>query len=161
MSQALGRIVKSNFILIFVTMLVGAFVSFIAYADTPATMPDLPVSPDFLDFLVASFNGIKGASIFGAAAIMIQLIIKALDQPFANHFFGKRSGLNKLLIVSGLTFAVTPIGLISGAGLTVSAALVHSSTLASFMVFLNQLYKQAVEQKASADLKKQLDRIPK
>lgn len=120
----------------------------------------LPVSPEFLDFLVASFNGMKGASVFGAAAIMIQLIIKALDQPFSKHWFGNKSGFNKLLIISGLTFAVTPLGLISGAGLSIGAALMHSTTLASFMVFLNQLYKQAMEEKAKKALAKQMNKLP-
>lgn len=121
----------------------------------------LPVSPEFLDFLVASFNGAKGASVFGAAAIMIQLILKALDQPFSKHWFGNKSGLNKLLIISALTFAVTPLGLVSGAGLSIGAALLHSSTLASFMVFLNQLYKQASEAKAEKELAKKMNSLPK
>lgn len=121
----------------------------------------LPVSPEFLDFLVASFNGIKGASIFGASAIAIQLIVKALDQPFSRHWFGNKSGLSKLLIISGLTFAVTPLGLISGAGLSFGAAMLHSSTLASFMVFLNQLYKQVTEAKTKKALDKKLDTLPK
>lgn len=108
---------------------------------------NLQVTPDFLEYLVASFNGIKGASVFGGAAIVVQLIIRALDQPFSKHFFGNTSGLNKLLIVSALTFAVTPIGLISGAGLSLGAALMHSSTLTTFMVFLNQLYQQAQKAK--------------
>jgi len=114
---------------------------------------DLGATPDFLDFLVASFNGIKGASVFGAAAIMVQLLIKAIDQPFAKRFFSNSSGLNKMLIVTGLTFAVTPLGLISGAGLGISAALVHSSTLTAFMVFLNQLYQQAQQAKSDKALR--------
>lgn len=144
MTQALVRFTKSNFLLVLVTMLAAAFVSLVAYSQDAVT---LPVTPDFLDYLVASFNGIKGASVFGGAAIMIQLILKALDQPFAKHFFSNRSGLNKLLIVSALTLAITPLGLITGACLTIPAALVHSSTLTAFMVFLNQLYQQAQKQK--------------
>lgn len=126
-------------------VLVSVFVGFVAYAQ--GTVPDLPVTPDFLDYLVKSMNGIKGAGTIGAAAIMIQLIIKALDQPFAKHFFSNRSGLNKILIVSALTLAVTPLGLVTGAGLTIPAALVHSSTLTAFMVFLNQIYQQAQKAK--------------
>lgn len=137
------------------------FADIVENSGLPEATANLPVSPEFLDFLVASFNGAKGATVFGAAAITIQVIIKALDQPFSNYFFGKRSGLNKLLIISGLTFAVTPIGLIAGAGLSVSAALLHTSTLASFMVFLNQLYKQASEAKAQKDLAKTIDSLPK
>lgn len=127
----------------------------------PEAQAALPVSPEFLDYLVASFNGIKGASIFGAAALVVQLILKALDQPFSKHWFGNKSGLSKLLIISGLTFAVTPLGLISGAGLSVGAALMHSTTLASFMVFLNQLYRQAMEAKAKKALDAKLDTTAK
>ncbi len=127
----------------------------------PEATASLPVTPEFLDYLIASFNGIKGASVFGAAALIVQLILKALDQPFSKHWFGNKSGLSKLLIISGLTFAVTPLGLISGAGLSFGAAMLHSSTLASFMVFLNQLYKQAMEAKAKKALDKQINSLPK
>lgn len=127
----------------------------------PEASASLPVSPEFIDYLVASFNGIKGASTLGAAALIVQVILKALDQPFAKHWFGHKSGFSKLLIVSGLTFAITPIGLITGAGLSVSAALLHSTTLASFMVFLNQLYTQAKEAKAQKELDKKIDSLPK
>lgn len=127
----------------------------------PEATAALPVSPEFIDYLIASFNGIKGASTLGAAALIVQLILKALDQDFAKHWFGKKTGFSKLLIVSGLTLAVTPLGLITGAGLSVGAALMHSTTLASFMVFLNQLYTQAKEAKAQKELAKKIDTLPK
>lgn len=106
------------------------------------------VTADFLTFLIASMNGLPGAGVMGGAAILVQVLLKALDQPFANQFFSKRSGLEKILIVAGLTFAVTPIGLVTGAGLPIGAALLHSSTLTAFMVFLNQIYQQAARARA-------------
>jgi hypothetical protein len=154
-----------KWVLVLVSMLVSSFAlgAIVENSGLPEATAALPVTPEFLDFLVASFNGIKGASIFGAAALMVQLLIKVMDQPFSNHFFGNRSGLNKILIVSALTFAVTPLGLVSGAGLSIGAALVHSSTLASLMVFLNQLYRQAMEAKAAKakkDLAKKIEPQP-
>jgi len=129
-----------------------AFGSILQNTGLPEAQKALPVSPEFIDFLIASFNGMKGAGVIGGAAILIQLIVKALDQPFSDHFFGKRSGFNKLLIVSALTLALTPLGLVQGAGLSIGAALLHSTTLASFMVFLNQLYKQGMIAKAKREL---------
>lgn len=103
------------------------------------------VTPDFLEYLLKSLGGIHGASALGAAGIVVQILIKALDQPFANRFFSGMNGFGKIALVSALTFTAAPLGLMAGAGLTFSAAMVHSSTLAAFMVFINQLYKQAKE----------------
>lgn len=104
------------------------------------------LTPDFLAYLIASFNGLPGAGVLGGSVILVQVIIRALNQPFANHFFSKLSGWQKLAIVAGLTFAVTPLGLIS-TGLPIGAALVHTSTLTAFQVLLNQIYLQAVKAK--------------
>lgn len=98
------------------------------------------VSPEFLQYLLVVMPEIQQAGVLGGSALIVQLIIKALDQPFAKRFFSGTTGLTKLLIVSGLTLAVTPIGLLSS-GVTLGAALWHSTTLAALMVFLNQLYQ--------------------
>jgi hypothetical protein len=89
---------------------------------------------------MASFNGTKGATVFGIAGFAIQLSIHILDRPVAKRFFSHQTRLDRLLIVSALTFAVTPLGLVSAAGISLSAALIHTSTLTAFMVFLNQIH---------------------
>jgi hypothetical protein len=103
------------------------------------------VTPDFLNFLIASLNGLPGAGVLGGAAIVVQLLLRAMSQPFAGAFFAKRSGLEKIAIVAALTFAVTPLGLMAGAGLSAGAAFTHSATLTAFMVFLNQIAQQATK----------------
>jgi len=105
------------------------------------------LDPSFIEFLKVSFNGLKGAGVLGGSAIVVQIIIKALAQPFAGCFFERLTGFNKLLVVSALTMLVTPIGLMSGAGLSLGASLLHSSSLTSFMVFIHELYKHYGEQK--------------
>lgn len=110
----------------------------------------MEVTPEFLEFLLASMNGLQGAGVLGGSLIVVQILIRALDQPFANRFFSKRSGWQKLAIVAGLTFLVTPLGLVA-TGLPIGAALLHTSTLTAFQVLINQIYAQA--KKAKADKK--------
>ena len=93
--------------------------------------------PNFLQYLADSFNGLEGASVFASSAIAIQVLLRVLDNPLVAEFF-KRKKISRLTLIAALTFMITPIGLVQGAGLTLGAAIVHSSTLMAFIAFLNQ-----------------------
>ena len=93
--------------------------------------------PNFLQYLADSFNGLEGASVFASSAIAIQVLLRVLDNPLVAEFF-KRKKISRLTLIAALTFMITPIGLVQGAGLTLGAAFVHSSTLMAFIAFLNQ-----------------------
>lgn len=93
--------------------------------------------PDFLQYLIDSFNGLEGASVIASAGLLIQALLRTLDNPVVKHFLATRK-IPRVTLIAALTFLITPIGLINGAGLTIGAAMIHSSTLLAFIVFLNQ-----------------------
>ncbi len=106
---------------------------------------------DFLGDLLQSLGGLNGASALAATAILIKLLLKFLSTPWGQNVLGKAfkdmAGGWKLTIVTGLSLAGGVIGLMTAGGLSAGAALVHSTTLAAFMVFSNQIYKQFFEKK--------------
>lgn len=105
---------------------------------------EVPVDPNlsFLQLLLKSIGDMKGATTLAIIAIVIQLLIKLLDLPLVGSWFSGTKGKTKLMIVTGLTFALAPITLVSSLGLDWGAALTHSTTLAAFMVFVNQIFVQ-------------------
>lgn len=130
--------------------------STIVYAqEVVQQMPDLaPVVQevsmfDFLTLLFQSLNGLKGASALGAAGILVQLVLAFSKTSMAGMVFKKLSGGMKLVVVTGLTVVAGVVSLML-AGITLPAALVHSSTLAAFSVFGHQAYKEFFEKKKDA-----------
>ena len=117
------------------------------YAQDPSPMP-LPGDPtvDFLKELLASIGGLKGASALTIAAVAIKLLLQLLNLPFVASLLGSKfkewNGGVKLVVVLGLSYVGGVLALmLPPTSLSVGAALVHSTTLASFMVFTNQIYQ--------------------
>lgn len=101
---------------------------------------------DFLNLLLASIGGAKGASMLAVAGIVVQLVIKFMSTTWVGQWFPQLTGAVKLVIVTGLSLAAGILALmIPPASLTLGAALVHSSTLTAFMVFGNQAYQQFLQ----------------
>lgn len=121
-----------------------------AHADDGGAVVAPAVDPtlDFLKLLLDSLGGMKGASTLAIVGIVVQLLIKLVDLPLLGSLFSGSKGWVKLVIVSGLTFALAPITLVQTQGLTWGAALVHSATLTAFMVFANQVYQHFAPAKA-------------
>jgi hypothetical protein len=91
---------------------------------------------DFINLLLKSIGDIKGATGLGIVVIIVQLLMAFFKTQLSNF-----AGKYKLLIVTFLTLVLGVLTL-KTSGLTWSAALLHSSTIAAFQVFFNQLYKQ-------------------
>jgi hypothetical protein len=108
----------------------------------------VPVSSneDFIGLLLQSLGGLKGASSLAIAGIVVQLLMKFVGTPWADKLFAN-AGPWKLIIVALLSYLSGVVGLMASAGLSFGAAALHSSVLAAFMVFLNQVYKQFIEKK--------------
>lgn len=89
-----------------------------------------------------SIGGTKGVGIMGTIVALIQILLLILKSPL-----GVVAGPYKLLLVTTLTLflGVTSLKI---QGFDWQSALMHSTTLASFQVFLNQLWKQLKEAKA-------------
>lgn len=107
-------------------------------ASTGSALIDQNTS-DFLKLLIDSLGGLKGASSLVIAGVVVQLLIKAMSLPAVGKLFSEAQGWLKLVIVTGLTLVSGVIGLMTAGGLTLGAALVHSTTLAALMVFGNQI----------------------
>ncbi len=103
----------------------------------------------FLQMLLASLGGLKGASTLAIVGAVIQMLLQFIDLPWATGVFGKMfsdwQGHKKLLTVSFLTLVGGVVSLVSLNHLSWGAALVHSTTLTAFMVFANQIYQQVTK----------------
>lgn len=104
---------------------------------------------DFITLLIQSLNGLKGAGALGAAAVLVQLVLAFAKTPLAGMFFEKLPSGLKLVTVTGLSVLAGVVALLVS-GVTLGAALVHSSTLAAFTVFAHQVYKHFFQKKLEA-----------
>lgn len=104
---------------------------------------DAPIPTDqFLMFILQSIGGIKGASALAIVGISVQIVIKFLSSDLCNQVFKGFSGFAKLITVSSLTLISGVLSLMISSGMGLGAALLHSSTLAAFMVLIDQIIKQ-------------------
>lgn len=115
-----------------------------APVDVPVAIPvaEIPTA-DWLMMLIAAIGGMKGMSALGIAAAVSQLLLKLMSTPLA-----KFSGKYKLLAVTGLTLISGVLGLMMIGNISIMAALMHSTTLAAFQVFVHQIWKQFVAKSA-------------
>lgn len=103
---------------------------------------DLQISTDeFLMYLLQSLGGFKGASSLVVAGLIVQIFIKFLNSDLSGKIFAGFKGFWKLAIVSFLSVVSGVISLMLN-GVSLGAALLHSSTLAAIMVLLNQFVQQ-------------------
>jgi hypothetical protein len=105
---------------------------------------------DLLAHLLLSMGGLKGASALAIAFVISKFLLLFLLSPlFSNIFPSLLKGGVKLLVALGLNVVVGVLGLLV-AEVPLSAAIVHSSTLAAFSLLGNQAYKQWLTKKGQA-----------
>lgn len=107
----------------------------------------LDPTQEFISLLLQSLGGMKGLSTIAVVGLVVQLLLKLLDLPLLGKFFSESKGWLKLVIVSGLTMVSGVVGLCVHDGLSLGAALIHSTTLTAFMVFANQIWQHFVVDK--------------
>lgn len=100
----------------------------------------------FLLFLAASIGGIGGLKTLGIVQVAAQVFMKFLGTPWADSLT-KKNGAIKITIYLVFVIVAGVAGLMLKDGLTIGAALLHSTTLAAFGVLANQLWKQYFEKK--------------
>lgn len=115
-------------------------------------VPILDPNQEFLQLLLQSMNGVKGAGALAIAAIVIKLLLKALDLPVVETWLGQKfsdwGGGLKMTITLLFSYVGGVLALmVPPTSLSFGAALVHSTALASFIVLSNQLYKHYIEKK--------------
>lgn len=126
-----------------------SFIFFFLMVSVPTFAQEVIVpTQDFIMALLQSIGGIKGASTLTIVGIVLQVLFQFMHTPLFGSVFKKVDGAKKLLIILFLTLVSGVVSLMQTSDLSLSAALIHSSTLAAFSVFANQLYKQFVEKKS-------------
>lgn len=100
-----------------------------------------PTGDEFKNY-VDSLGGIKGAGTLGIILLVVQGLMLLLRSKA-----GDLAGQLRLLLVIGLTMVGGIISL-RIQGIQWVSVLTNSATLASFQVFLHQIYSQFVEKKA-------------
>lgn len=113
-----------------------------AYAQE-ITIPEV-TNDQFIQLLLASLGGTKGASALAIVGIAVKLLIHFMGTPLAGKIFKKFSGAMKLLVVAALTVVSTIVTQMS-LGVSFTAALLQGSTLTAILVLSNQIYKQFFE----------------
>jgi enamine deaminase RidA (YjgF/YER057c/UK114 family) len=121
------------------SFIVLMLLSFAALAQGEVIVP--PTGEELLKFL-QSIGGLKGAGSLAIAVVAVQGLIL-----FFRSSFAKFSGASQLLIVNGLSLVAGVIAL-KASGVELSAALLHSQTIAAVQVFLHQVVKQVSKPKA-------------
>jgi hypothetical protein len=99
---------------------------------------DQVTNDQFLQFLIQSLGGLKGAGAMAIGAIIVQVLIMFLKTPFVDQIFHSFATPMKLLVIMGLSVVSGIISLMIS-GLSLPAALMHSTTLGLAMAFVNQL----------------------
>lgn len=100
-----------------------------------------PAEPGDWDTFLTAIGGTRGAGVMGVIALAIQGLLLLLRSPL-----GYLAGPYKLLLITALTLFLGVTGL-KIEGFDWQSAIMHSSTLASFQVFLHQMGKQLLEAK--------------
>lgn len=120
------------------------FLSFAALGQEVVAMP----TEDFIKLFLESLGGIKGASTLAIVAIALKLLFAFLHSEIAGKFGFMRkmnSGL-KLFLILSISYVSGVVGLMSS-GLSLGAALIHSTSMSALIVVLNQAYKKFIEKK--------------
>lgn len=120
---------------------------FCSFGDLFAAPAIENIETDSIRLLLKSAGGYLGVKALGASGSLIQILIRVLRSPGSDKFFQKQKPWVRLALISGLTFAITPIGLMTISGIPLAAAILHSATLNAFMVFLDQVMKKAPRKK--------------
>lgn len=131
--------------------------SFAQAQNVPVTVPISDPNDDFLKLLLESFNGMKGATTIAIVAIVLKLLINALNLPIVDRILGSKfkdwTGGIKLTIVLALSYIGGVVGLMAPpTNLSFGAALIHSSTLAAFMVLSNQIWQHYFKKKEDSEV---------
>lgn len=137
--------------LLFILTLSFVVFAYTAMAQSPSPSPADPLAPVqvdvFLQALLASIGGLKGAGGLAIAGAVVQLVVMAAKLDILGGLWAKIGGIWKLIIVLSLSYVSGVLSLVAS-GVSVGAALIHSTTLSALMVLGNEIYKHFTEKKA-------------
>lgn len=90
----------------------------------------------FIQFLIASLGGLKGAGAVSIAYAAAQILMRLLNTPL-----GQTLGIYRLLCWNAVALAAGVLGLMVS-GVPLLPALLHAQTMAMAGVFIDQIFKQ-------------------
>lgn len=103
----------------------------------PVPVPEVPPpTPDDLQKFLDALGGIKGLGALGAAVLVVQGLMLLFKSKL-----GELAGKYRLLAVMFLSLVAGVLAL-KLSGLSLGAAILHSSTIAAAQVFISQLIIQ-------------------
>ncbi len=124
-------------------VLVCALLFFLSFTRLFASPVAESVPTDSIKLMLKSLGGDLGIKAIGASGALIQLLVRFLKSKQADQFFQRQEPWVRLAIVSGLTFAITPVSLMTLGGLPLAGALLHATSLNAFLVFLDQILQKS------------------
>lgn len=127
-------------------MLVLMLVCSVAFGQESPLPPVLP-DDQFVMLLFQSLGGLPGMSALAIAGVATQLVAKFLNTQLMSKVWQQIPGIWKIVSVLSLTLVGGVLGMMSQ-GVSLGAALVHSTTLSALMVLANQIYQHMTEPKA-------------
>lgn len=131
--------------LIYLFILIFSVFAFAEAGDPTVIPPDPTAAPtaEELKTFFAAIGGWASLGTMGFVMIAVQAVLFFLRSKFANFIFEDMAGWVKFLVVSFLSLVSCVLALKLGpANLSWAEALLHSSTLTSFQVYLHQGMKQ-------------------
>lgn len=126
--------------IIFITTLLLPIISLAQSTNLEQTI-DLE---NYLQFLIQSLGGLKGASSLASIAIITQIIMQTLRLPFVQSKLPPLMGKHKFTIIYLLS-TITGILTLKIQGLGWLTSLIHSNTLAAYQILIHQAFKQFKE----------------
>lgn len=129
--------------LILVTVFFGLWVF---AQDLPVPIPETS-NTDFIELLLKSIGGMKGAKTLAIVALVLQLLFKLLGTPLFGSIWTKLAPNVKFIVVSILSIASLVIAQIQ-VGLTPAAAILHGTVVTALMNYAFTYYERFVEKKA-------------
>lgn len=133
---------------LFVSMLVFLFAG-LAMAQDPSGLPAMIPDDQFVKMLFASLGGLSGLSALGIAAAIVQLVVAFLSTNLMGKLWQGIDGIWKIIVIMSLT-AVSGVLTMVSQGVSVGAALIHTTTLSALMVLGNQIYQHFTQPKPPA-----------
>jgi hypothetical protein len=103
---------------------------------------------DAIQMILSQLTGQKLAGL-GLVGAVIQVLMILLRTDLVVKYIGEVNGQLRFAAVACLSMVGGIITLMSG-GLTLGAAVMHSTTLAAFQVFFHQMYTVYIEKKKKA-----------
>lgn len=129
-------------------MVIVASVSFGVLAFAQALSVDVPAvtNSDFIDFLLKSIGGLRGAQTLTIVAVCLQAVFKLLGTPIFGSVWSKLQPNVKFIVVALLSIASLIVAQLQ-LGISIGMALMHATVVTALMNYVYNYYERFIEKK--------------